>query len=125
MVHNTKQQRVGDIGEEIASAVLERHNYRIITRNYRKKWGEIDIVAQKGSTLRFVEVKTISRENNNVHTYDPLENVHEQKLARIRRTAESYVIEHGYEGVWGVDVIAIVLDFATMQAHCDILHDVL
>jgi len=118
------KQNIGNIGEEIATAYLERRGYVVVTRNYRRKWGEIDIIATKGNSLRFVEVKTISREND-VTTYNPLENVHAQKRMRIRRTAEGYIREHNYDGQWGIDVIAIELDHKIKQAQCEMLHDVL
>lgn len=49
---------VGNRGEELAVAFLERNGLRIIERNFRCKGGEIDIVAKDGSTLVFVEVKS-------------------------------------------------------------------
>ena len=49
---------VGNRGEELAAAFLERNGLRIVERNFRCKGGEIDIVAKEGSTLVFVEVKS-------------------------------------------------------------------
>lgn len=49
---------VGNRGEELAAAFLERNGLRIVERNFRCKGGEIDIVAKDGSTLVFVEVKS-------------------------------------------------------------------
>ena len=40
-----------------------KRGFKIIERNYLKKWGEIDIVAVKNRKYYFVEVKTVSREN--------------------------------------------------------------
>lgn len=56
----TQKQEVGQIGENCATTYLERHGYKVIDRNYRKKYGEIDIVATKQGILHFVEVKSIS-----------------------------------------------------------------
>ena len=53
---NTK--RVGDRGEEMAADFLERKGLRILARKYRTPIGEIDLIAQEGKTLVFVEVKT-------------------------------------------------------------------
>ncbi len=50
--------RTGKKGEELAAAHLEAAGYRIIVRNYRCFFGEIDIVAEEGETLVFVEVKS-------------------------------------------------------------------
>ena len=51
----------GDYGENIASKYLAKNGYEIIQKNFRTKYGEIDIVAKENNTLVFVEVKT--REN--------------------------------------------------------------
>ncbi|MFZ4438247.1 MAG: YraN family protein, partial [Syntrophales bacterium] len=48
----------GKKGEELAAAYLEEAGYRIIERNYRCLFGEIDMVAEEGETLVFVEVKS-------------------------------------------------------------------
>jgi len=50
----------GKKGEEIAAVYLERAGYRIVERNYRCVFGEIDIVASEGDTTVFVEVKSRS-----------------------------------------------------------------
>jgi putative endonuclease len=51
-------KRTGKHGEDLATAWLAEAGYRIIERNYRCPFGEIDIVAQEGGTLVFVEVKS-------------------------------------------------------------------
>ncbi len=56
------KNRIGAIGEQIAANYLKKLGYEIITKNYLKKWGEIDLVARGTSTVRFIEVKTVSYE---------------------------------------------------------------
>ena len=58
----TEKQNTGKIGEDIAVKFLEKNNYKILERNYRKPWGEIDIVGEKDGIVRFIEVKSVSRE---------------------------------------------------------------
>jgi len=53
-----KRKTTGERGEEIAAGFLEKHNFRIIQRNFRCRCGEVDIIARDGKTLVFVEVKT-------------------------------------------------------------------
>ena len=55
------RQRLGKKGEDAACAYLERKGYVICRRNYRCRYGEIDIIAAKGGELSFVEVKTPSK----------------------------------------------------------------
>lgn len=52
--------RLGDVGEEIATQYLLAKGYTILTRNYRTRLGEIDIIAMSKKTIVFVEVKTRS-----------------------------------------------------------------
>jgi putative endonuclease len=49
---------VGKTGEEIAIQYLLQQGYQVLERNYRCRFGEIDLIAQDGSTLAFIEVKT-------------------------------------------------------------------
>ena len=46
-VFTSKSQRIGEIGESVACIYLTNHGYRVIGRNYTRKWGEIDIIAEK------------------------------------------------------------------------------
>lgn len=62
----TEKQKIGQIGEDCACEYLEKNSYKIIERNYLKKWGEIDIIAKKGSKIHFVEVKAVSRDLSDV-----------------------------------------------------------
>jgi putative endonuclease len=52
-----QRQALGKLGESLAVEELERRGYAIVTRRYRTRHGEIDIVAEDGDTLVFVEVK--------------------------------------------------------------------
>jgi putative endonuclease len=97
--------QIGKIGEDTACVFLMKHGFRVICRNYWKKWGEIDIVAEKDGITRFVEVKSISVPNldNVKHEtgYRPEENVHFRKQQRLSRVIETYIAENGVEeGKW-------------------------
>ena len=52
------RQSLGKSGEDLACKELERRGYEILTRRYRTRFGEIDIVARSNKTIVFVEVKT-------------------------------------------------------------------
>lgn len=52
-----QRQELGFSGENLAVAELERRGYAILARRYRTRRGEIDIIAQDGATIVFVEVK--------------------------------------------------------------------
>jgi len=109
------------LGEALAVVFLERRGYRIIARNYRKKHGEIDIVAKKGGVLHFVEVKAgafsremISRENR----LDPTDNATRRKMRKVVRTAESFMLEHDVKGDIQIDLVVVYMDMRTRRARC-------
>ena len=56
----SKSQKIGELGEDLACEFLIKHGFLILERNYTKKWGEIDIIAQKGDRRYFIEVKSKS-----------------------------------------------------------------
>ncbi len=76
-------------GEDEAARYLDARGYRVVCRNYRSRFGEIDIVAQKDGFLVFCEVKT--RSKNAV--VSGLESVGEGKRRRLRLTAEMYLAD--------------------------------
>src|SRR5258706_6244464 len=99
---NKKNIEIGILGEEIASLFLENKGFSVIGKNYRKKWGEIDIIARKNKTIHFIEVKAVKNIYNNEQM--PEENVHEKKLKRLSRTIETYLSEKREEETeWQLD----------------------
>ncbi|MHB8907515.1 MAG: YraN family protein [Syntrophales bacterium] len=83
-------KRTGNRGEELAAAHLAEMGYRIIERNYRSLFGEIDIVAEEGETLVFVEVKCRRSD-----AYGPPElAVGREKQKKISTAALQYLSEH-------------------------------
>ncbi|HSX40123.1 MAG TPA: YraN family protein [Candidatus Saccharimonadales bacterium] len=78
------------LGEDIATKYLQKSGYKIIERNFRKGYGEIDIVAVKDNTLVFIEVKT--RTSNKFGT--PGEAITYWKLKSLIKTAQFYKMTH-------------------------------
>jgi putative endonuclease len=93
----TLKRKIGDIGERMTCKYLEILGYRIIERNYLRKWGEVDIIAEQGRILFFIEVKTITKRSLNLYNqgnYRPEENVSYSKRIKLRRTVQIYLIEN-------------------------------
>ncbi len=91
------KRQFGNIGENFAVYDLESRDFKIIERNYLKKWGEIDIVAFKQGrkpVLHFIEVKTVSYKGEGSEVFRPEENVHYEKLRKLHRTIETFLLEH-------------------------------
>ncbi len=99
---------LGQIGEEIAANYLQRKKYKILERNYRKPWGELDIVAKKDNEVVFVEVKTITQSQEKSR-FLPEEEITPQKKKRLIRAAKMYLWEKKYppDQTWQIDVIGI------------------
>jgi putative endonuclease len=110
----------GDLGEELAAAALEDKGYLILARKYRRKTGEVDIIAedpQKG-VLVFVEVKS----RRSLKFGRPAESVTKAKVRQIKRTASLYIVEcmkpdklHRYSGI-RFDVIEILVTGSSAEA---------
>ena len=81
---NTKG--IGDFGERAAEEYLEDADYEILERNFRLKFGEVDIIAEKDGCTVFVEVKT---RKNNLYG-NPSEFVDFRKQRRIKKAAACY-----------------------------------
>ena len=54
-IFTSQKQKTGEIGENVASKFLVKRGFTILERNYTKKWGEIDIVAQKDNKIYFIK----------------------------------------------------------------------
>lgn len=126
----TERRKTGDIGEEVAVEFLQRKGFKVLERNFRKPWGEIDIIAEKYGEVRFVEVKTVSRDTSDgvtreIPVYQPEEMAHASKLAKVARTAELYMDSTGDRRDFQVDVVTVVLDTHTRRAHCKLYEQVL
>lgn len=101
-----KRQSVGRRGEDYAARYLAAHGCVIRARNWRCPTGELDLIAEQGETLIFVEVRT--RRGDRLGT--PEESITPAKRARLIATAQAYVSEHAVvERAWRIDVIAIEL----------------
>ena len=81
---------LGRLGEQLAAEHLVRRGFQIVERNYRTRWGELDIVAFDGHTLAFCEVKTrrLSRPGRT-----PLESVHARKRSQVRKMAGRWLTD--------------------------------
>jgi putative endonuclease len=89
-VSDDLRHRLGAAGERLAAEHLQRRGFAILERNYRTRWGELDIVAFDGRTLAFCEVKT---RRAGGRTGGALEAVGPRKQAKVRKMAGSWLAE--------------------------------
>jgi putative endonuclease len=86
------RRRYGELGERIAEQHLEHRGYRILARNFRTRFGELDIVAADELTLVFCEVKT--RLSGSLRgPAGPLDAIGARKRDRLRRMARQWLAE--------------------------------
>jgi len=152
---------IGKLGEDIACDFLIGKGLIIVSRNFRKPYGEIDIVAREtpswfgntGRKYRFVEVKSVSylsagtparasaqvgetdqSANQGVPyetpdskrgSYRPEDNMHPQKVKRLMRVIESYILSKNIEDEWQFDVLAVFIDSKTKIAKVRHLEDII
>jgi len=100
------KRSLGKQGEDIAASYLENNGYRILWRNWRRPWGEIDIVAEDVTTkeLVFVEVKSVQQGTGFI---DPEENLTPRKINKLRRVILSYLVQNPDQENWRLDVVAV------------------
>ncbi len=143
-------QKVGSLGEELAVRFLVKRGYNILDRNYRRPWGELDIVAEKEGKIHFVEVKSVSARKGDVSDetisrktspreqslayirlkrpkdrYRPEDNLHSSKLKRLRRIIQTYLTSKHVsdETNWQFDVATVYIDDSEKRAKINFIED--
>lgn len=104
------RRELGILGEQIALDHLERLGYRLVARNHRTRWGEIDLIVASSTALAFVEVKT--RRAGGRH---PFEGIGPAKRRQVRRMASAWLAEcqrRPRVGNLRFDAVAVILDAA-------------
>lgn len=105
------KKQTGEAGEEYCAKYLKKHGFKILDRNYRKPFGEIDIVAVKNNVLCFVEVKTRHYKS----LTQPYEAVDFRKRQRIINAAQAYLTEKDYRMFCRFDVCEVITDKDTLK----------
>jgi len=103
-MHNN--QSVGKIGETLAEKYLIKQGYKILEKNFRSRYGEIDLVVTKGSSIKFVEVKTRIGTSKGM----PYEAVNFYKIKHLERACQYFLLKKNLKNYkLSLDVISIVL----------------
>ncbi len=105
------RSQLGKFGEDTACDYLIKKGYKILERNFREPWGEIDIITKAlDKTLVFVEVKTMNEKINGIQ---PEEQLTQAKLRKLQRTASLYAgnfpKEINDEKGWRIDLVALTI----------------
>lgn len=99
-----KNKKLGKAGEEQALRYLKKNGYRILERNFRNPFGEVDIIAAKDDTVAFIEVKTRLSENYGA----PSEAVDSRRRQKYIQAAKYYFYGKQIEQTVRFDIIEIL-----------------
>lgn len=106
--HPDPRRALGAAGEDLAAAYLEARGYEIIERNYRRRWGEADIIAlDSDGTHVIVEVRSRSDRR---YVVEAAQSVGPRKERQLRRLAHGLLAEHEFEVDLRVDVMVVAPD---------------
>jgi putative endonuclease len=109
---------MGRAGEEVARRFLCGRGYRILERNYRCRFGEIDLIARDGGTLVFIEVKT----RRSPAFGGPAAAVTAQKQRHLIKASQLFLAQRGWaEEPCRFDVVTVVMD--TAQPRVELIKD--
>lgn len=110
----TQKAKVGKLGEDVAASFLSKKGYTVLQRNFKARYGELDIIAIHNNTLVFIEVKT----RTNVHFGTPEEAITPRKLHELIQTSQYYVLLHPeLPKLLRIDVIGIMMDEITEEVQ--------
>jgi putative endonuclease len=108
------RRSLGDAGERVAERELARRGIRVLERNARTRYGEIDLVCHDGRSFVFVEVKT-RRESSFVPAIEAVDFL---KLARLEHLAEAWLALHGRRAdAWRIAVMALTVGHLATRAE--------
>ena len=102
--------RLGRLAEDLAAKYLVAIGWKIVIRNVRDQYGELDIVAfdPKESPQELVIVEVRCRTRNKVQ--DAYDSIDRRKMRALLRASEEYIDCIGWEGFWRIDLIAITVE---------------
>ncbi len=113
-----RPREIGIRGEMLAQDFLREHGYNIVETNYRCPHGEIDIIAQDGDCLAFVEVRT----RTSFRFGSPEESVTRVKKERLVESTYHYLQAHeGLADDWRIDFVAVEMDESGTPSRIDLL----
>lgn len=117
------RKQLGKLGEEIAEKYLRGKGYKILDRNFSKRFtsgyfkGEIDLIVKKDNLISFVEVKTLWQNplklgQNKDNPFFPEQKVNFKKIRKVAKMAEIWLQNQKIplNTEWGIDVISIIIN---------------
>ena len=114
------RKQLGAWGERIAREHIEKLGYQVIETNFRCHEGEIDIIAQEGEQLVFVEVRT----RRSLDFGSPEESITVSKKKKLIEVANAYLQSHeGLSSWWRIDVVAVELGPGSIVSRVELIQN--
>ncbi|WIF94625.1 YraN family protein [Caminicella sporogenes] len=101
-----KNKELGDLGEKLAVEYIEDKGYKIVEKNFRCKFGEIDIIAKNDNFYIFIEVKT----RKSLNFGRPIESITKNKINHITKTIFYYLNKNNIKNYnIRIDAVEIII----------------
>lgn len=124
-----EHNEIGKIGENIAKTFLMKHGFSILERNYRTRYGEIDIIAKKDNILHFIEVKSVK-----VIDFFSLEKLHVQpednltlsKWSKLVISCETYLHHKNIPDTtkWQIDLACVYINTKIREGRVTLFENI-
>lgn len=109
------RSQFGAYAEQLAVNFLTKRGYQLLERNYRKPWGELDVIAEKDNVIVFIEVKANWQAQAG---FEPELRADWRKRQKVLRTARTYLLQkHLGEREWQIDIISVILNQPQQTAN--------
>jgi len=101
--------KFGYFAQYLAVTWLKERGYIVLGENFRRPWGEIDIICRKDDIVVFVEVKANKKEYLG---FEPENRVNHDKIQKMVRTARTYLLSNKLPDSqeWRLDVVSVTMD---------------
>lgn len=124
-------QTIGWWGERLVAGHLQRHGFVLLDHQYRKSWGELDLVMSKDQKIRFIEVKSTAVANaESLPTksvsapFRPELHVNAHKISTLRRMAETWSQEFAVRSNLAIDVAVAYIAWEESAAALEFFWDI-
>jgi putative endonuclease len=122
-----KHNEIGKTGENITETFLMKHGFIVLQKNFRTRFGEIDLIAEKDTTLHFVEVKSKGVtdfgliENLSIK---PEDNFTKEKFRKVVISCEIYLQGKGGVRDWQIDLACVYINTNTREGKVVFIQNV-
>ena len=99
---------LGRLAEDLAAKYLVSIGWRVLARNVRNQYGELDIVAADVKAKDLVIVEVRCRTKNKIQ--DAIDSIDRRKMNALLRASNEYIDSIGWAGFWRIDLIAVTID---------------